>query len=599
MYEESIRTSFGRTTVYYNDSKHENRITTICLHGGPGYPNPSMVDHCSDHCMMTYDQRGNHGHDQSKDSNEYCPEVFIDELNEIIETLRIKDFILYGVSWGTALACGYIEKYGTDGLKGLILSAPALDMKVLENDRIRIERSLPEHISKELERCYDTDDDGEEFSLAMRAFFIENYNRNEDTRFADWCFNQHSEIYETMWGPSELRCTGTMKDMDYSKNLKDIDVPTLIISGEYDTDIDVLRSYSDIIPECELKIIRGRGHFISGAEEYRIAISDFIKEIWMRNGFANSLKEPKYEYGPILEDYDIILDPDCTMKTLIQLERIASSMTIDECFSEGMRHETGDGMERSIFSADVFYIAAKNKYIGSRRYRRPLQTKYDVLDPDKKLLCARHLEATCCDDIRDAISRRSVYYNGHDLIMRRITQNDDGKREEVIEKLDKCPYCDCPVTKITCINASETYKGKTSAELESLSESFRKDRSIESQILSVDLGMMAYDVRMKDFEGTEIAAAIKRIDKAIKEHSMEMMKNITGTLTRSSVGFESICCKEFSEKFEIHRDDVWSFEGEDVFYSYAKFKDNPPQAMPTLRACPYCNARLKRVPRHY
>jgi L-proline amide hydrolase len=45
---------------------------------------------------------------------------------------------------------------------------------------------------------------------------------------------QDPEVYNTMWGPSEFHCTGKLQNWDIESQLGEIDVPTLILSGEYD-----------------------------------------------------------------------------------------------------------------------------------------------------------------------------------------------------------------------------------------------------------------------------------------------------------------------------------------------------------------------------
>jgi pimeloyl-ACP methyl ester carboxylesterase len=54
------------------------------------------------------------------------------------------------------------------------------------------------------------------------------------------------QVYQTLWGPSELRITGSLKDWNVSSRLSEIRVPTLIISGRYDLFTPVAhRSASD------------------------------------------------------------------------------------------------------------------------------------------------------------------------------------------------------------------------------------------------------------------------------------------------------------------------------------------------------------------
>jgi len=46
-----------------------------------------------------------------------------------------------------------------------------------------------------------------------------------------------AQVYETMFGPSEFHATGLLKDWDITDRLPEIDVPTLVTSGQYDDQI--------------------------------------------------------------------------------------------------------------------------------------------------------------------------------------------------------------------------------------------------------------------------------------------------------------------------------------------------------------------------
>ena len=43
-----------------------------------------------------------------------------------------------------------------------------------------------------------------------------------------------------MWGPNEFNVTGSLKDWSVADRLKEIEVPTLILSGRYDESTPVL-----------------------------------------------------------------------------------------------------------------------------------------------------------------------------------------------------------------------------------------------------------------------------------------------------------------------------------------------------------------------
>ncbi|RJQ58065.1 MAG: hypothetical protein C4530_11345 [Desulfobacteraceae bacterium] len=73
---------------------------------------------------------------------------------------------------------------------------------------------------------------------AMMVFY-----RRHVCRLDPWpdCLNrtfekimQNPEVYNTMWGPSEFRATGVIKDWDIVDRLVEIRCPALITSGRYD-----------------------------------------------------------------------------------------------------------------------------------------------------------------------------------------------------------------------------------------------------------------------------------------------------------------------------------------------------------------------------
>ena len=67
--------------------------------------------------------------------------------------------------------------------------------------------------------------------------------------------------------------------------------------------------------------------------------------------------------------------------------------------------------------------------------------------------------------------------------------------------------------------------------------------------------------------------------------------NVTGMLTASSAGLESVCCEELSKNME--------FSGYQMDHYYMRFRMKDTGEMLELKRCPYCGSRLKRIPRTY
>jgi proline iminopeptidase len=85
-----------------------------------------------------------------------------------------------------------------------------------------------------------------------------------------------------MWGPSEFKVTGVLKDFNRTNRLKEIKVPTLFMCGEFDEATpETVKSYHDLVPGSKYIVIRNSAHetMNDNPEENNKAISDFLNEL--------------------------------------------------------------------------------------------------------------------------------------------------------------------------------------------------------------------------------------------------------------------------------------------------------------------------------
>jgi proline iminopeptidase len=89
-------------------------------------------------------------------------------------------------------------------------------------------------------------------------------------------------IYVPMQGPSELGLRGTLEDWDRSADLKDIDVPTLVIGAAYDTmDPGHMRRMSEQLPQGRYLHCPDGSHLsqFDDPEHYFPGLIDFLHSI--------------------------------------------------------------------------------------------------------------------------------------------------------------------------------------------------------------------------------------------------------------------------------------------------------------------------------
>ncbi len=249
-----------------DDADH---VPVIVLHGGPGVPH-DYLENLSDLAragrrIIFYDQLGCGRSDHPHAPEMWTPELFVEELANLRSVLDLKDVHLLGNSWGGMLAMQYLLTKPQGVVSAVIESSPAsVPRWMAEVNRLRGE--LPPDVEATLRRHEDAGTtDAPEYQDAMMVF----YHRHV-CRLAEWpgyvtrafdLLAQDPEVYYTMNGPSEFHVIGTIKDWDITNRLREITVPTLLISGKFD---EVTPATVEIvhkgIPGAEWTLMEGCSH---------------------------------------------------------------------------------------------------------------------------------------------------------------------------------------------------------------------------------------------------------------------------------------------------------------------------------------------------
>jgi len=238
-------------------------LKVLLLHGGPGatdelyesfdvwFPDAGIE-------YYYYDQLGSFRSDQPDDPSLWDLDRFVGEVEQVRQALGLdrRNFVLLGQSWGGILAMEYAVHH-QEHLKGLVISnmmsscrlynayaqevlMPSMDQEVLaEIKRLEAEGATDDPRYEELliEHHY---------VLHVCRMPLEDWPDPIMRTFA----HLNKDVYVPMQGPSELGLSGTLEDWDRSGDLKDIDVPTLVIGAEHDTmDPAHMRWMADQFPQ--------------------------------------------------------------------------------------------------------------------------------------------------------------------------------------------------------------------------------------------------------------------------------------------------------------------------------------------------------------
>jgi L-proline amide hydrolase len=82
-----------------------------------------------------------------------------------------------------------------------------------------------------------------------------------------------------MWGPSEFHCTGKLQNWNIESQLGAIDVPTLILSGEYDESTPAINEVLHRgIQDSEWVLFEESSHtpHLEATQKYLRVLTDFL-----------------------------------------------------------------------------------------------------------------------------------------------------------------------------------------------------------------------------------------------------------------------------------------------------------------------------------
>ena len=269
--------------VWYRIVGSGEKTPILVLHGGPGSPSYYLKPLSSlgtDRKLIFYDQLGCGKSDHSVDTTKMTVDHFVEELKTIVDHFGLKEFYLYGQSWGTMLGTDYYLKYPA-GIKAIILSSPAISIPRWLSDADTLLSTLPDSIQNAVR----TSEHNKTYDSPAYQNAIQVYYQNFLARKLPWSpdidstITQSGKSYEYMWGPSEFTAEGALKTYDRTNRLAEFKVPTLFITGEFDeARPTTVQYYQSLVPGAKFEIIKGAGHLTMQDKpvENNKVIADFL-----------------------------------------------------------------------------------------------------------------------------------------------------------------------------------------------------------------------------------------------------------------------------------------------------------------------------------
>ncbi|HSC25006.1 MAG TPA: proline iminopeptidase-family hydrolase [Candidatus Babeliales bacterium] len=253
-------------TWFTSQTKHKTPI--IFIHGGPGLESGYIINlkqlAYNQPCIF-YDQSGC-GKSLLKDDIciQWTLEHYVDEFTILIDRLNLDKIILFGYSWGAAIATSYTLK-NESHVEKLILASPYISTPhLIENyKQLAQSKNIYEIIHT---NEYNGTLDNLEYQTVCSVFFKNFIFSKDSSIFNTLTFNK--KISNEMWGPNEFSATGNLINLNLIPLLHTLQLPVLLTAGRLDTMTpEYMQLLHKKIPNSRLIIFEHSTHMPHREEE--------------------------------------------------------------------------------------------------------------------------------------------------------------------------------------------------------------------------------------------------------------------------------------------------------------------------------------------
>ena len=211
----------------------------LAIHGGPGLPHNylrSLERLADEREVIFWDQLGCGNSACPSNTDLWTIERSVAEVSAVVAGLGLNGFHIFGNSWGGMLALQYVLD-APPGAVSLTISNSTASIPQFSKMVARLKSNLDPATQSAIDRHEAA---GTTYSAEYQAA-IRTWNETYLCRVRPWpadledAFrNAGTEIFETMFGPSDFHIVGSIRSWDVFDRLPEITLPTLIVAGRFD-----------------------------------------------------------------------------------------------------------------------------------------------------------------------------------------------------------------------------------------------------------------------------------------------------------------------------------------------------------------------------
>ncbi|MET0339207.1 MAG: alpha/beta hydrolase [Caulobacter sp.] len=213
--------------------------------------------------VVAHDRRGHGRSAQTADGNDM--NTYADDLAMVIESLDLKNIILTGHSTGGGEITRYVGRHGTGRVAKMVLvgAVPPIMAKTEDYPNglpISVFDGIRAGVAANRSKFY------LDLTTPFYGFNRDGAETNDGLRQAFWAQGMAGSIV------GQYACIREFSEIDYTDDLKKIDVPTLIIHGDDDQIVPIGNAAelsAKIVRNAELKVYEGGSHGLAQTQQDR------------------------------------------------------------------------------------------------------------------------------------------------------------------------------------------------------------------------------------------------------------------------------------------------------------------------------------------
>ncbi|OBH89582.1 proline iminopeptidase [Mycobacterium sp. E2989] len=260
-------------------------LPLLVVHGGPGLPHTylrSLERLADEREVIFWDQLGCGNSERPANRDLWTMQRSVAELDAVVKSLGLNGFHLFGNSWGGMMA----QQYALDvpsravslTISNSIASIPQFSQMVAR---------LKTELDPETQSAIDRHEAAGTTHAAEYQDAIRTWNETYLCRVRPWpaellqaFANMGTDIFETMFGPSDFRIVGTVRDWDVFDRLAEITLPTLILAGRFDECVpEHMWEMHQRIAGSRYELFESTAHmpFIEEPDKFDRVMRDFLR----------------------------------------------------------------------------------------------------------------------------------------------------------------------------------------------------------------------------------------------------------------------------------------------------------------------------------